>query len=324
VVRNLLSILCLVVGGLLASSAGADTFKLLTGETVTGDVMQTTANEQGVRVKTGDGEYKTVAWASFSQDDLKTLSNNQKLEPFVAPFIEIPPHSKIKRTQPNIKQLPRLERPARQSLLGALSSSALGVLVLLALYAATVFAGYEVAIFRGQTPLLVAGLSAIPVLGLVAPIVFLALPGKLKIAAEAAPAAPPAGASPAAAQSEEINPMLVEGVQHPTALHMSHAEDADTQKPSMPETLVYQRGEYTFNRRFIETKFAGFFGVVRRDAERDLVLVINSARGLYVGQRISRISANELHLQVQRAHVSEEVMIPFQEIKEIRLQHKDA
>ena len=92
----------------------------------------------------------------------------------------------------------------------------------------------------------------------------------------------------------------------------------------MPETVVYQRGQFTFNRRFFETKFSGFFGVVRRDADRDMVLVIKSSRGEYVGQRISRIAANDLHLQVQRGHASEEVMIPFVEVQEIRLRHKDA
>jgi hypothetical protein len=96
------------------------------------------------------------------------------------------------------------------------------------------------------------------------------------------------------------------------------------QKPALPPTTTYQRGQFTFNRRFIETKFPGFFGVVRRDADRDMVLVIKSTRGEYDGQRISRIAANDLHLQVRRGHASEEVMIPFVEIQEIRLRHKDA
>ena len=42
------------------------------------------------------------------------------------------------------------------------------------------------------------------------------------------------------------------------------------------------------------------------------------------GDRIARIAANDLHLQVPKGHVTEEVTIPFVEIKEIRLQHKDA
>ena len=79
-----------------------------------------------------------------------------------------------------------------------------------------------------------------------------------------------------------------------------------------------------FNRRFFETKFPGFFGMVRRDAEKDMLLIFHSARGEYTAERISRISANDLHLQVRKAHATEEIMIPFTEIKEVRLKHKDS
>ena len=117
--------------------------------------------------------------------------------------------------------------------------------------------------------------------------------------------------------------MQAEGAEHPSALRLAHAEP-DQARPAVPPTTTFQRGQFTFNRRFFETKFPGFFGVVRRDADRDMVLIIKAARGEYLGQRISRIAANDLHLQVQRGHVSEEVMIPFQEIQQIQLKHKDA
>ena len=117
--------------------------------------------------------------------------------------------------------------------------------------------------------------------------------------------------------------MQAEGAAHPTGLKLAHFEMPKDENEA-PATQTFQRGQYTFNRRFIETKFPGFFGVVRREADRDLVLVIKSARGEYTAQRISRIAANDLHLQVQRGHASEEVMIPFQEIQEIQLKHKSA
>jgi hypothetical protein len=128
--------------------------------------------------------------------------------------------------------------------------------------------------------------------------------------------------------------MQATGAEHPTGLKLASSEPADAvklghfeggeDKAAPPPTTKYQRGQFTFNRRFFETKFPGFFGVVRRDADRDMVLVIKSSRGEYVGQRISRIAANDLHLQVQRGHASEEVMIPFVEVQEIRLRHKNA
>jgi hypothetical protein len=55
-----------------------------------------------------------------------------------------------------------------------------------------------------------------------------------------------------------------------------------------------------------------------------MVLVFKTARGEYVGQRISRIASNDLHLQIQKGGASEEVVVPFTEIKEIILMHKDA
>jgi len=79
-----------------------------------------------------------------------------------------------------------------------------------------------------------------------------------------------------------------------------------------------------FNRRFLETKFPGFFGVVRREAEKDLVLIIKAHRDEYLVERISRISTNDLHAQVRKGQASEEVTIPFTEIQEIRLKHKDS
>jgi hypothetical protein len=317
-----------LVFSLLTGQVRADSFKLTSGETLSGEVLPTTANDQGVQVKIGEGEYQRVPWTSFSQDDLRTLVKNQRMEPFVEPFIEITQAEKIKKTEVTIKQPPRLERPARQSLLGALCSSTLGILVLLLLYTATVYAGYEVAIFRAQPPALVCGLSAIPFLGLLAPIVFLSMPTRIpQTAAEIreAQAAAQAAAepvAPAAAAADEANPMQGEAA-HPAGLKLAHTETAAA-KPKTPETITFQRGQFTFNRRFIETKFPGFFGVVRRDADRDMVLVFKTNRGEFSGQRISRIAANDLHLEIQRGAATEEVLIPFQEIQQIRLKHKDA
>jgi hypothetical protein len=315
-----------LVYGLLTGQLCAETYKLTNGESLTGEVLPTSANDQGVQVKIGEGQYQRVPWASFSQEDLKNFVKNQRMEPFVEPFIEITQEEKIKKTEVNIKEPPRLERPARQSLLGALSSSTLGIFVLLVLYGATVYAGYEVALFRAQPPALVCGLSAIPLLGLLSPIVFLSMPTRVgKTAAEvreaeaaaAAPAQEPASHPPAAA--DDVNPMQGQ-VEHPASLKLAPTEA----KSNVPETVTYQRGQFTFNRRFIETKFPGFFGVVRRDADRDMLLVIKTSRGEYSGQRISRIAANDLHLEIQRGAATEEVLIPFQEIQQIRLKHKDA
>ncbi len=328
--RRLCVIVALLIVGLLARAAHAETFQLVNGQSITGEVLAGSENDVGVQIKVGEGKYERVPWANFSQEDLKKFAKVPKLEPLVEPFIEITQAEKIKKTEVSIKQPPRLERPAPRSLLGALFSSGLGLLTLLLLYAANIYAGYEISIFRARPTTVVCGVSA--VLPLIGPIIFLCLPTLVAPAEETWTPSPQA--APQGAVADAVNPMQAVGAEHPTGLRLAgSAPSADAaagqldgaeQKPAVPETVVYQRGQFTFNRRFIETKFPGFFGVVRRDADRDMVLIIKSSRGEYIGQRISRIAANDLHLQVQRGHASEEVMIPFVEIQEIRLKHKDA
>jgi hypothetical protein len=329
-VRRFCLIAGFLIGSLLAGAAYAETFKLANGETLTGELLAGSVTDAGVQIKVGEGKYEKVPWANFSQEELKKLAKVQKLEPLVAPFIEETQEEKIKKTEVNIKPPPRLERPAPQSLVGALFSSGLGLFILLVLYAANLYAGYEVSIFRARPAAMVCGVSA--VLPLIGPIIFLCLPTQMVPAAETWQPAPEA--APEGAATGPVNPMQAEGVEHPSALKLASTEPSDgvklghfegaEEKPAIPPTITYQRGQFTFNRRFLETKFPGFFSVIRRDADRDMVLVIKSSRGEYVGQRISRIAANDLHLQVQHGHASEEVMIPFVEIKEIKLKHKDA
>ena len=298
-------------------NANAATFKLTDGKVVTGDLLDASANDSGVQIKLGEGQYERVPWANFTQEDLKQFSQNKKLEPFVEPFIEITEEDRIKRTEVNIKQPQRLERPPDRSLLGAMFGSGLGLFVLALLYGANIYAGYEIALFRAQSVPLVCGVSAlVPVIG---PIIFLSIPTRVKPAEATWETAPPPSET-----ADAVNPMQAETAHAPGGLHLHRAEAETGQAPALPPTTTFARGQFTFNRRFFETKFPGFFGTVRRDADRDMLLVIKSSRGEYVGQRISRIAANDLHLQVVKGHASEEVMIPFIEVQEVRLKHKDA
>jgi hypothetical protein len=302
----------------------ADTFKLTNGETVTGEVLTASASDTGIQIKIEEGRYERVAWNSFSQEDLKKFATNPKLSPLVEPFIEISQEEKLQKTAvPNAKQPDRLALPAHGSLFGALFSSGLGVLIVLLLYGANLYAAYEISIFRARPTALVCGVSAVaPVIG---PIIFVSMPTKIQPAeptwdtgAEQAGGA----AAGAGGEADTVNPMQDASVQHPAGLKL-HTEAAPA-APAQPPATVFQRGQYTFNRRFIETKFAGFFPVVRHGAEKDMVLVIKASRGQYVAERISRIAANDFHVQVHKGHASEEVMIPFVEIQEIQIKPKDA
>ncbi len=301
--------------GLFAGSARAATYQLTDGQTLSGDIVS--FNEAGLVVRVGDGKYSNrVPWTKFSQADLKQLAKNPKIEPLVEPFIEVTQAEVAKKTEVKVNKVDRLERPKDEPLLSALFSSSVGLTVLLLLYATNIYAGFEVAIYRMQPPALVCGVAAIvPVLG---PIIFLSLPTRVR------------GADTEVAESvvaSQAQTFSVPGQVPAETTAVSGARLAVGQAAesgAIPATQVFQRGQFMFNRRFFETKFPGFFAVVRREAERDMVLLFKTARGEYICQRISRIAANDIHLQVQKGAATEEVMVPFSEIKEVQLKHKNA
>jgi hypothetical protein len=278
-----------------------------------------------LNIKIAQGKYQRVAWTNLAQNTLQELAKNPnpKIAEFAEPLIEVTEEQKIKKTEPPvIKTPPRLERPAKGSLFGALFGSSIGLVTLLLLYAANIYAGYEIATVRAYPPAMVCGIAAVaPIIG---PIIFLCVPTRVKSAAEEhveeAPAeAASAGAAAAGhASMADAPPGLA-----PSSLHIAHSQPTTT-PASLPPTQVFQRGQFTFNRRFIETKFAGYFGVVRREAEKDMIFLLKSARGEFVVNRITRIAANDMHIEVRKGAATSEVPVAFVEIQEIQLKHKDA
>ena len=190
-----------------------------------------------------------------------------------------------------------------------------GLVVLLLLYAANLYAAYEVSVIRMYPAGLVCGLAA--VVPVIAPVVFLCMPSKLRTMKDE--------------QADMIERRRVEEAAVAQAKAEDRAEQAAVAEqaardagPALPPTQIFKRGEFVFNRRFFETKFSGFFGVVRRESDKDMVLTIRAARGENVVQRITRIAPNEMHVQVQKGPASEEVIIPFVEVQEVVLKHKNA
>ncbi|MDB6112103.1 MAG: hypothetical protein JWR69_3853 [Pedosphaera sp.] len=307
---------------LLVGTAGAETLHLADGQTLTGDVVS--MDEKGIVLKQADGTYgERTPWGKLSQADLRELQQNPKAAAFVEPFIELTQEDKLKRTEIEVKEVPHLQRPANRSLVGGLFGSGIGIFVILVLYAGNVYAGYEIAVFRARPTGLVCGLSAVaPVIG---PIIFLAMPPKLnhRPQQEVAEWKPPAEEYQEAGIAAAIASDQAPGGEEGQAASQGHAP-AQPAAPALPATKTYPRGQYTFNRRFFETQMPGFFAVTRSGIDQDMVLSIRSARGTYIGQRIARISANELYFQVQKQNASEEVTIPFVEIQEVQLKHKDA
>ena len=185
----------------------------------------------------------------------------------------------------------------------------------------------------------------LPIIG---PIIFLALPGQAEPAAASveeveaapAPAAAPREAASAAPSAPSAASAAVSTTPAPSAsapaeaaraqasgIHLAKSWQPPTDsepESEAPATQVFQRGQFMFNRRFFETKFPGFFGVIRREADKKLVLLVKTPRGRYDVQRITRIAANDVHFEIPHGTVTQEVMVPFAEIQEIQLKHKDA
>jgi hypothetical protein len=306
--------------GLLAA-AGAVSFPLADGTTVSGDIVS--FNDNGIIFRLDTEKYTDrLPWVKFSQDGLKQLAQNPKIDPFVEPFI-LPPPPPEKSAKPEVKvqSVARLDRSSPASLFGGLFSSGVGLIALLLIYAGNLYAGYEIALFRARPPGLVMGVAA--VLPIAGPIIFLSMPG-LRVAE------PTVGETPAEEAPVESEPhrFAVPGVVKPEEeIHIatgSWEAGAPPTPPEQQETEVFQRGRFMFNRRFFETKFSGFFGIVRREADKNKVLQVKTPHALFVAERITRIAANEVHFEVLRGDSRQEVMVPFAEIQEIQLKHRKA
>ena len=286
------------------AQAQPQTFKLTDGNTITGRLIAGKDQHLQVALDTGSATpvYTNILWTRLSQETLQQLAASRgDVARYAAIFLD-PPAPQRRATAARkitIQPPPRLDRPQG----GSLFASPVMMVLLLIIYAANIYAGWEIGIYRQRPAALVAVLAAIlPIIG---PAIFLAMPTyRLKTEEEVFEA-----------PSSEEGPVLAqEAAAAPT-------EETPAQ-PAVEQTVVYPRGQFTFNRRFFETKFAGFLKVVPGEAERDKEIFIKSARGEYTGQRLSKIEPNELYLQIRKGAVSEDVMIPFSEIFEVQVKQQ--
>jgi hypothetical protein len=325
--------------GLLAATC-AETFPLADGTTVSGDIVS--FNDNGIIFRQeGDKYTDRVPWIKFSQDGLKKLSQNPKVAPFAEPFIETPPSPQSAKPAVQIQDMSqvRLARPASGSLMVGLVSSPLGLLVLLLIYAANLYAGYEIASFRAKPVGLVMGVAAVlPILG---PIIFLSMVPRPSPPIESVEAAPEEGV-PVESESGEATPGEVapaEGapaatpgrVPHTYALPGHKAGEinivaaswsTESSEAETPHTQVFQRGQYMFNRRFFETRFPGFFGSFRSEEDRNKELIIKTAGGETVVERVARVTNNEAQFEVMIEGARQEVIVSFSDMQEVQLRGK--
>ncbi|MEO6033958.1 MAG: hypothetical protein ABIQ35_01755 [Verrucomicrobiota bacterium] len=321
------------------SALHAGVYKLNDGQTLSGDPIS--FNETGLIVRQNDGAVSSrTPWSQFSQDSLKQIladAKNPKDKAFVEPLIEETIEKETKRKEIAIKPVEAPARPTGSLGIFAGFSSPLFLVIFAVIYFANIYAAFEIAFFKNLTPAVVCGVAA--VLPIIGPIIYLCLPGHPDpMQGELyAPTKPPealveeatvplptgeVSAAPLAGAPGDSNPLVPQpGSQGASRLKIAHEEPAAA---PIPAPVVFSKGEFSFNRRFFETKLAGFFRVVPSEAEKDMVIGIKSLRGDFVGKRISRVTQTELFLQVFKDNATHDEMIPFTEVQEVSIQHKNA
>ncbi len=290
----------------------ADEIHLTNGDILKGQPAD--YREEGLVVKLDIGEFsQRVHWIKVTQESLKQLAQNPKIAPYAEPFIELPMETnpaKKKSKEIRIKPVPRVERVMEKSSLLAAMTTTSGLVMLGFLFLGNLFAAYEIAVYRRRPVALVCGVSA--VLPVVGPILFLATPAAKTVLMEST------DEGMSAASNELVNPMAGAGAKASGLSVASHDKGGGGGDTS---TKVFKKGDTTFNRRWFEVTFTGFFRVVPSEAEKNLVLVVKAGRNEYVAKRITRISMTDIHLQLINAG---EVSVSFDEIHEVQVRHKDA
>jgi hypothetical protein len=300
-VRNLLILLSLWLG-LTTAVLAADTLTLTDGTTVSGDIIK--IDDSGLMFHTTTDTYATVPWSKFTQDALKQLSDNPKInKSFIEPFLE--PTAADRPAKPEIKVNPvtRMELPEHPSLFGGLLHSSLGLFMLLVIYGANLYAAYEIAVVRGKSIGAAVGMSA--VLPLIGPVFFLMQPVK-------------SDAPPEAAAGEGL-PGTAPGLPTDEIQIVAASWQGGSPEEKKPQPLVFARGKFTFNKRFVETKFAGFIGEPKGDAKK-FSLAVKTLKTQLAVECIMQVTPNEVILETADGQVT----VPFADIQEVILNPKPA
>lgn len=290
-----------------AVSVFGETYELLDGQVLNGPPLSIT--KDGVAFRDASGSQgPRVGYTNLTQQALQELQKNAKAKKFVEPFLEIPLDGTNKnRVSFELKPFERLQRPDPKGGLSRLFGSSIGFLLVSVLFIANVYAGYEVGIFRNYSPYLVAGISL--VFPVVTQIVFLCLPTYV----------PKAVLHQVDATSAHVPAFTAAGGGVGVGVAQAVAEEAAAAEAAAAALPHYKRGEFTFNKRFFETKMGGFYGSRPTEVEKGFVFDVKSGKGVLHCNRIVRISATEIHLQVMRGGTVEEVGVPFTDIVEIEI-----
>jgi len=81
---------------------------------------------------------------------------------------------------------------------------------------------------------------------------------------------------------------------------------------------VYSRGKFTFNKRFIETRFAAFIGGAGGEQAKKFSMEVRTMKEQLAVEHIAQIGATEIIFETPRGQVT----VPMADIQEIKLNPK--
>ena len=313
------------------NAVSAEARQLAEGEIslTNGDIIEGTVadvDQNGIVVRRDIGGFAQRAnWMQLTQQSLKKIRRLGQVDPkryrgaaaYAEPFIE-PDESEMER---NLLPGPvkGLAQPALPSSVEASSKVAafgsvggLGLLVAIAL--GSMIAGLGVAAFRESNAILAAGVSLfLPVIG---PILFLVKPkveyeDEYDEDEEYEEVEAPEGATMSDTGGGAVAGMM------PEAKKMSFAQTGAKKSGLKPQT--WARGDTRFDRSFFQNNFPNFFKTVLGEAERGFALALKTGKREYIGQRITRISGTDIHMELLNG---KEQKISFREIGTVDLRPK--
>ena len=313
------------------NAVSAEARQLAEGEIslTNGDIIEGTVadvDQNGIVVRRDIGGFAQRAnWMQLTQQSLKKIRRLGQVDPkryrgaaaYAEPFIE-PDESEMER---NLLPGPvkGLAQPALPSSVEVSSKVAafgsvggLGLLVAIAL--GSMIAGLGVAAFRESNAILAAGVSLfLPVIG---PILFLVKPkveyeDEYDEDEEYEEIEAPEGATMSNTGGGAVAGMM------PEAKKMSFAQTGAKKSGLKPQT--WARGDTRFDRSFFQNNFPNFFKTVLGEAERGFALALKTGKREYIGQRITRISGSDIHMELLNG---KEQKISFREIGMVDLRPK--
>lgn len=281
-------------------ASAAETLSLTDGGSVSGDIIK--FDDNGIMMKTPEETYTNVSWGRFSQASLHQLAANPKIKNFVEPFFEPDAAQRPQKEEIKVNAVTRMERPA-PSLFGGLFKSSLGLFLLLVVYAANLLAAYEISIVKARSAAQVMGVSAIlPIIG---PVIFLVM--KMNT-----------GPSAAEKEAEAIAAEVMAAQHIPGKIEIGDAswkQPEQAAQPKKAEPQVFARGKFTFNKRFVETKFADFVGAATGAQAKAFSMSLKTSKEEFAVERIASVAVAEIILEVAQRGPATVQLTDIQEIK---------